>query len=298
MTHVPVLLHEVVNILDPKPGEFFVDGTLGGGGYTAAILNRLQGSGRILGIDWDSRMLEGARERIVALANSGVEVIFQTGNYAELPLILQEHDFGKADGIVLDLGFSSDHVGNSGKGFSFMTDEPLLMTYSSDMTPVREHLRALSESELRSVIRTYGEERYAGRVARAIKTHLRKERIETSGQLRDVIVAALPKSYERGRIHPATRTFQALRIFANKELENLEEFIRALPDIVRPGGRVAIVSFHSLEDRIVKQAFKELSQLKVTELLTKKPITASLTEIEANPRSRSAKLRAISLLNR
>lgn len=296
MSHIPVLLHEVVNILDPKPGEFFVDGTLGGGGYAAGILNRMNGSGRFLGIDWDKHMLSGARERISALTSGGIEVSLEEGNYAELPLILQQADLGRVDGIVLDLGFSSDHVANSGKGFSFMTDEPLLMTYSDDATPLREHLRAMSESELRSVIRTYGEERYAGKVARAIKMHLRKSRIETSGELRDVVVAALPKGYERGRIHPATRTFQAFRIFVNHELENLENFIAAIPTMVRPGARVAIVSFHSLEDRIVKQGFKDLAQSKRAALLTKKPIMASLTEIETNPRSRSAKLRAISYI--
>ncbi|MEK7554995.1 MAG: 16S rRNA (cytosine(1402)-N(4))-methyltransferase RsmH [Patescibacteria group bacterium] len=296
MTHIPVLLHEVVNVLDPKTGECFVDGTLGGGGYAAEILNRFGGSGKFLGIDWDSRMLRDAQERISGIAGPGVELALEVGNYADLLDILGEKGFGRADGIVLDLGFSSDHVGVSGRGFSFMRDEPLLMTYSDDATPVKELIRGMDESELRGIIRAFGEERYAGRIARAIKERLRRGKIEMSGELTEIIVKALPRQYERGRIHPATRTFQALRIFANRELENLEQFIETLPEIVAPGGRVAIVSFHSLEDRIVKHGFRGIVSEGLATLITKKPITPTLSEIAENPRARSAKLRAISFL--
>lgn len=267
MSHIPVLLQECMKVLDPKPGEFMIDGTMGGGGHTRELEKRVGSTGQVLAIDWE-----------------------KTGeNYAELSEILERRGLPKADGLLLDLGFSSEQLG-SGKGFSFSKDEPLLMTYSPDEKPVREILEEISERELAEIIKNFGEERFAKRIARSIKSRLP---ITTTGKLAEAILAATPKSYERGRIHPATRTFMALRIYANRELANLERVIAELPRILRPGGRAAIISFHSLEDRIVKNRFRELAKADAAELLTKKPIRAGEEEVRANPRARSAKLRGI-----
>lgn len=271
--HVPVLLNEVLELLDPKPGEFFIDGTAGGGGHSRAIQERIAPDGRLLAIDWE-----------------------KTGeNYAGLAEILKQKKLGQADGLLLDLGFSSEQLGN-GRGFSFQIDEPLLMTYDSKQKPVKEILRELSEQWLADVIYKFGEERYSREIAAAIKEKLRRGPIETTGQLAEVIKGAVPKNYERGRIHPATRTFQALRIYANHELENLEKVLEDLPKILKPGGRVAIISFHSLEDRIVKNFFRDQAKAGKLKVITKKAVQATWAESLANPRSRSAKLRVAILI--
>lgn len=269
MQHAPVLLNEIIKILDPQPGEFFVDGTAGAGGHSKAILEKTGSSGKFLAIDWE-----------------------KTGeNYANLPEILDQKNLGKADGLLIDLGFSSEQLG-AGRGFSFLKDEPLLMTYDLSEKPVKQILKELNEQELAAIIKTYGEERYAARIARAIKAASRKKPIETTGQLAEIIRSAVPKNYERGRLHPATRTFMALRIYANRELENLETLLKNLHRILKPGGRAAIISFHSLEDRLVKNYFRDYAKAGKVEILTKKPIIATSEEIRQNPRSRSAKLRA------
>lgn len=289
--HIPVLLREAITLLDPKPGEFFIDGTLGGGGHAAAIVEKLAPGGTLLAVDWDRDAI--ARfERQASTGKRQVRIITTSGNFADLSSILSREGLGKADGLLLDLGFSSDQL--EGKGFSFLRDEPLIMTYSEEATPVRELLRTFSEDELRTVIRKYGEERFAGRIARAIKARSRVQPIETTGELVKVIERAVRGHYER-RLDPATRTFQALRICANRELENLERVLRALPEILAPGGRVAVITFHSLEDRIVKQALKEGEAAGVLTRLTKKPATPTAAEVAANPRARSAKLRAAQL---
>ncbi len=274
MPHTPVLLNEVIELLEPKPGQFFIDGTAGGGGHSRAIQEKIGTQGILLAIDWE-----------------------KTGeNYADLAEILKQKNLGRADGLLLDLGFSSEQLDN-GRGFSFQKDEPLLMTYDPRQKPVKEILRDLSERWLADVIRTYGEERYADRIAAAIKETLRKKQpIETTGQLVEVIKNAVPKGYERGRIHPATRTFQALRIYANHELENLERVLKDLDQIVKPGGRAAIISFHSLEDRIVKNYFRDAAKAGKLKLIQKKAVQATRQEEVANPRSRSAKLRVAQIL--
>ena len=275
--------------LDPKPGEFFIDATLDGGGYARAILGRIGGTGRFLGIDWDTDAVRGARDWLASYETLGASITLASGNFAYLPDILSNKRLGLADGLVFDLGFSSDQLEGRGRGFSFLRDEPLLMTYSDESVPVRDLLKKLREAELTDIISTLGEERYAPRIARAIKQATGRHRIETSATLASVIAAAVPKKYERGRLHPATRTFLALRIYVNHELENLEMVLRRLPHILRPGGRIAIVSFHSLEDRLVKNFFKGQKSL---QQLTKKPLIPSQEEVKKNPRSRSARLRA------
>ncbi len=289
--HVPVLLQEVLKTLDPRPGDFVIDGTVGGGGHAAAILEKIGPSGRLLGLDLDLTMLTNCKMRIAPRRG----VAFLAENYADLSEILGREKFGKANGLLLDLGFSSEQLERSGRGFSFSEasrHEPLLMTYKDSRMPVRETLQIISEKELEKTLSELGGEHYASRIARAIIDRERKRPIMTSGELADIVRAAVPKSYERGRIDPATRTFQALRITANGELDNLKQVLGSLEKILTPGGRIVVMSFHSLEDRIVKQAFQTMAGESKLELFTKKPITPSREEIAANPRSRSAKLRA------
>jgi 16S rRNA (cytosine1402-N4)-methyltransferase len=291
MSHIPVLLQEVVALLDPKPGEFFIDGTAGNGGHLAALQEKVGESGKVLGIDFDPSAIGRLTEKFSAKGN----VTLVNGNYANTAEILEERHLPKADGFLLDIGFSSMQVDASGRGFSFQKDEPLDMRYQPDeaRATAEEVVNGLPEKELADLIYQFGEERMSRQVAKAIVEHRRKRRIETTLQLAEIVRGALPKSYERGRIHPATRTFQALRIYVNGELANLERALASIPRIVKPGGRVAVISFHSLEDRIVKNIFRDMHKEKNATLLTKKPIIAGEEELDRNPRSRSAKLRAI-----
>lgn len=298
--HVPVLLQEVITFLDPHPGDFVIDGTVDGGGHARAILGRITETGTLLGLDWDESLLAECKERLGGYKNA----ILVHANYADLPQVLHRHGevlpAEKADGLLIDLGFSSEQLESSGRGFRFSQkegaeDEPLLMTYDDSRTPVYQILRELTEQELADVIYEFGGERYSRRIAKAIKERGRRAPIKTSGELAETVRAAVPGKYERGRIDAATRTFQALRIYANGELDNLNALLAALPEIVRPGGRAAIITFHSLEDRIVKQAFRELASHAGATLITKKPVSASREEIAVNPRSRSAKVRVIQL---
>lgn len=289
--HTPVLLHEVLQVLDPRPGDFIVDGTVDGGGHAAALIDAIGPQGKFLGLDLDVEMIAACRSHIPA--RQGIDLI--PSNYANIPHILAEKNLGAPNGLLLDLGFSSEQLAHSGRGFSFSEasrHEPLLMTYDDTQVPVRDILRSISEKDLADIIFRLGGERAARRIARVIVEMRRKHSFETSGDLADAIRSTLPHHYERGRIDPATRTFQALRIMANGELENLERILAAVPDIMAPGGRVAIISFHSLEDGIVKRTFRTWAKESRMELVVKKPIVASRAEIMENPRSRSAKLRA------
>ena len=285
--HIPVLLQEVIHVLDPREGEFFVDGTAGSGGHTAKLIECVGEKGKILAVDWDEENVVALQERFKARRN----VIVLHGNYAELPEMLTEHSLPLAHGLLLDLGFSSSQL-SSGRGFSFDRDEPLLMTYKRDAEPVKNILKRLKEQELADLLHHYGEERYSARIAKAIKEVVRKKPIETSKQLAAIIASVLPLSYERGRIHPATRTFQALRIYANHELDNLKMILDRLGEVLVKGGRVGIISFQSLEDRLVKNILRELGRESKVKILTKKVLRPSFEEIRENPRSRSAKFRA------
>lgn len=286
MSHQPVLLEEVIKVLDPKAGEFFIDATAGRGGHIEKILERIGENGRILAVDWD-------QDNIVFLKNkfeSHANVLVEHRNYADLPEILKQKKLQSADGLLLDLGFSSNQLEESGRGFSFSKDEPLLMIYDQNQTPVKDLIRKMSETELAEVVRDFGEERFAKQIARAMKGA--KKPIETTGELARIVKNAVPKNYERGRLNPATRTFQALRIYANSELGNLEKLLNNLPEILRSNGRAAIISFHSLEDRLVKNYFKAMEKEGQLKILTKKPVRPTFLEIKNNPRSRSAKMRA------
>jgi 16S rRNA (cytosine1402-N4)-methyltransferase len=212
---------------------------------------------------------------------------------------MEREHLQKADGLLIDLGFSSEQLEASGRGFSFSEaykDEPLFMTYDDSRVPLYQILREESEEALANIIFEFGGERMSRRIAKAIKDHGRKDPIKTAGELADVVRSVLPGKYEHGRIDPATRTFQAFRIYANGELENLKKLLANLENILKPGGRVVIISFHSTEDGIVKRAFQSLSKESKITLLTKKPVEGSREEIRENPRSRSAKIRAAQII--
>ena len=297
MAHTPVLLEKVIEYLDPKPEKLVIDGTMDGGGHARAILEKLKGKGIFLGIDWDPRMVEQAKIRITYHESRVTNnLILVHGNYADIPEILKERKLPKADGILLDLGFSSEQLENSGRGFSFdpsADGEPLMMTYDDRRTPASELLRGMDERELAEIIYKFGGEKFARRIAKAIVLQERKEAIRTTGELCEVIRRSIPGNYGMRRLNPATRTFQALRIYANDELGNLEKFLSRFPTMLRGGGRVVVISFHSLEDRLVKNYFRKFEKEEKIKILTKKPVTASEEEKRKNPRSRSAKLRAI-----
>ncbi len=280
-----------MEILKPQKGESFIDGTFGAGGHSEKILEAIGDSGKLISFDWD----EKARERNKNIFGRN-NFLFIHGNYKNIKEVLKEKSLSKVDGLLLDLGFSSDQLEDSGKGFSFKKDEPLVMSYGESGLTAADVVNSYSEEQLKEIIKTFGEEKYPGRIARAIVEARRQAPIKSSFQLAQIVRSVLPRGYERGRIDPATRTFQAIRIFVNGELDNLQKVLRDLKEIVKSEGRVAIISFHSLEDRIVKNVFRDFKKEGVAEILTKKPITASLEEIKNNPRSRSAKLRGIKII--
>lgn len=286
MTHVPVLLDEAVAGLHLSPGNNVIDGTLGNGGHAAEILTGTAPDGRLLGIDRDPHACRTAAEH---LASFKKRVTIVTGNYADMEEHAAQAGFTAVHGILLDLGIRSDQLETSGRGFSFQRDEPLLMTMDGSQQETAAHVvNAMTQQELVEIISAYGEEPQALRIVKAIIMARKAKRITTSGQLADIISAVVPR---RGKIHPATRTFQALRIVVNDELGALERGIASAQRLLAPGGRLAIISFHSLEDRIVKRAFQKMVQDGAGSSITKKPIIPSFTETKTNPRSRSAKLR-------
>lgn len=281
--HEPVLLSEVVTSLKPEPNFLLIDGTVGLGGHAEALLARVLPGGRLLGIDRDAGNLESARER---LSRFGDSVVLVQGTYANVKTHAVHHGFDSVNGILLDLGFSSVHVDDPIRGFSFANDGPLDMRYDQTQTLTAEVIvNEWSQEELARIFRQLGEEPKARQAAEAIVACRKEKRIETTAQLVACLAEDLPR---QGRSHGATRVFQALRIAVNDELGELE---RALPDLVgllAPGGRIAIISFHSLEDRLVKQFLKSRTDL---HLVNKHVITPSQEEVRKNPRARSAKLR-------
>ncbi|MEK7464211.1 MAG: 16S rRNA (cytosine(1402)-N(4))-methyltransferase RsmH [Patescibacteria group bacterium] len=294
MEHTPVLLKEVMNILEPKPGQFFIDGTLDGGGHATEIINAISPNGTFLGIDWDEEMIKRFKNK----TEDKTGVILANDNFRNTPVILNNKNLPKADGMLLDLGFSSYHIQESGKGFSFQKDEPLDMKYNKEQELTAAHVvNSLPRETLAEIFKKYGEERNANKFAEAIVRERNKKQIKTTTDLVSAIESVASRGgYERGRIHPATRVFQALRIFVNEELQNVEEILERINEVLRPAGRVAVISFHSLEDRLVKNKFRDMAKEKRGILLTKKPIVPTREEILRNPRSRSAKLRALQII--
>ena len=280
--HRPVLLDEVVAWLEPREGSVLVDGTAGAGGHASAMAARVGEGGRVIGLDRDPEMLE-----LAARATEGLPVTLIQGAYADLGRVLDDLEIEAVDGILLDLGLSSDQLAWTHRGFSFGADGPLDMRFDpSRGDSAADLVNDLDAEELANLIFEYGEERHSRRIARKIVEARRVEPIVTTARLAEIVRRGVPGKW--GAIDPATRTFQALRIAVNGELDQLDDLLANLAGYLNPGGRAAIISFHSLEDRRVKHAFREDPDLTV---LTRKPVTATAEELATNPRARSAKLR-------
>ena len=294
--HKAVLLHEIVDAFvgmkaagDKLP--IYLDGTLGGCGHALAIAEAVRGKLKLIGLDMDKGALERAEE---VLAGKAKEVVLEEENFRNLNLTLEKHGMKKADFIIFDLGISSDELEGSGKGFSFDSDEPLVMTMGDPgryAFTAGDIVNGWAEGDIANVIFAYGEERYARRIARRIVDYRTKKKIETAAELAEIVRMAVPRTFGR-RINPATKTFQALRIATNDELEALKEGLKKGYERLSNGGRMAVISFHSLEDRIVKNFYKT-KEREDGAIISKKPIRPEETEIRENPRSRSAKLRII-----
>ena len=284
--HVPVLLKEAIDFLAVRRGGTYIDATVGLGGHSLEIARRLGAPGHLIGFDKDPAALEIARERLTGEDWPTVELLH--GSFAEL---VKNQEPRATNGILADLGVSSLQISDAARGFSFQADGPLDMRMNPQSEPTAEQVvNQFDERELADLIYEFGEERRSRRIARAI---VRSRPILTTAQLAAVIsTAARPMNQAERRIHPATRTFQALRIFVNRELDDLRKLLEAAPQLLKPGGRLVVISFHSLEDRMVKDAMREGAKLGQYRLLTKKPVTASEAEIDRNPRARSAKMRA------
>jgi 16S rRNA (cytosine1402-N4)-methyltransferase len=283
--HVPVLLKEAIDFLNVRRGGTYIDATVGLGGHSYEIAKRLGAPGHLIGLDKDPAALERARAKLTG--EDFPKVTLLHCSFAEVG-----KRFGRnfADGLLADIGVSSLQLDDAARGFSFQADGPLDMRMDPRSERTAEQVvNHLDERELADVIYEFGEERRSRRIARAI---VRSRPIRSTAHLADVIsAAARPMNSEQRRIHPATRTFQALRIFVNRELDDLRALLEVAPRILKPGGRVVVISFHSLEDRIVKDAFREGAKQGYFSLLTKKPVTATEEESDRNPRARSAKLR-------
>ncbi len=306
--HVSVLLDECIENLNIKPDGVYVDGTLGLGGHSLEIVKRLA-SGRLIAIDRDETAIERSRERLKDYAD---KITFVHGNFRDLDAILDGLKIDKVDGMLFDLGVSSPQLDEGERGFSYMTDAPLDMRMDrSESLTAADVVNTWSEGELMRILRDYGEERYAARIARSIVTARQKSPIETTGRLVEVIKSAMPAAALREKQHPAKRSFQAIRIAVNDELGAVREMLLAAMDRLKPGGRLCVISFHSLEDRIVKTAIRERENgctcppdfpvcvcgFVQTMKTVSKPITAGEEELRRNPRARSARLRTAERIN-
>ena len=306
--HVPVLREQVVSQLRPERGGLFVDGTVGLGGHAQALL--AGGASRLIGLDRDLAALALARE---ALAEWKDRLVLVHADYRDLTDVLDQRGVSTVDGVLADLGVSSLQLDSAGRGFSFRRDEPLDMRMDTSRGPTAADLLAhVDERELADVIFRFGEERRSRRIARALIAARRNAPLKTTGQVAEIVRRALPRTGDWQRIDPATRTFQALRIWVNRELDGLDVFVRTAAERLAPEARLAVISFHSLEDRIVKHTFRELASDEETapylsralprakaaafRVVTRRPLTADDAEVSANPRARSAKLRVLERL--
>ncbi|MCX6752103.1 MAG: 16S rRNA (cytosine(1402)-N(4))-methyltransferase RsmH [Candidatus Nomurabacteria bacterium] len=294
--HKTVLLQETIEGLDLKPKSLVIDCTFGGGGHSLEICKRFPDV-KIIALDQDQGAFEKAKEKFKDL---DCDISFANENFRNIDKVLGKEGVGKVDGIIFDLGLSSDQLENSGRGFSFMRDEPLSMTMKEN--PLPEDVTALDvvntweEKSLADIIYGYGEEKQARRIAKAIVDFRKEKKIETTFDLVKIIEDAIPAKFRKWKIHFATKTFQAIRIAVNDELGALSEGLEKGFESLKVGGRMSVISFHSLEDRIVKRFYKKLAEENLAKLVNKKPIIAKAEEIKNNPRSRSAKLRILSRL--
>lgn len=303
--HVPVLLREVVQLLSFEGDGWIVDGTIGSGGHAISLLEASP-QAKLLGLDLDEDALERSRERLCSYKS---RVILERSDFANMPAVMKKYGVTKARAILLDLGWSSDQLADGERGFSFQTAGPLDMRYErSSGTTLAEWLKNVEEKELAEVLWKYGEEKWASVIARRLKRRLKEKPIEHTVELAEIIAQAIPGKYHPRRVHPATKSFQAFRIVINRELERLERFLEVGGELLEVRGRLAIISFHSLEDRLVKRKFTQLASscrcppefpvcrcggLAPVRLLTRGAIRPSKEEVRVNPRARSAKLRAI-----
>ena len=308
-SHFPVLAEETVRLLNIRPDGLYVDGTCGGGGHSGKIAEQLRG-GKLIGIDQDPEAIAAAGAH---LAPFGETVTLVHDNFVRIPTILEELGLGAPDGILLDLGVSSHQLDDGARGFSYHTEAPLDMRMSKEGSTAADLVNTAPEEELFWILKEYGEERFAGRIARLICREREDRPIETTTQLADLVIRAIPtKAARTEKKHPARRTFQALRIAVNDELGVLERILESGFDVLKPGGRMAVITFHSLEDRMVKQHFVTYctgctcppdfpvcvcGKKPRGRLINKKPVTASEEELAANVRSRTAKLRVIEKLD-
>lgn len=315
--HTPVMLKEVLEFLSPGPGQNFIDCTLGGGGYTFAIAEKIAPAGKIISIDLDNKAIANAEKTIKQ--NKYQNIILVNENFKNLSNIVKNHWPGQQapefDGIVFDLGLSSDQLKDRNRGFSFQLDAPLDMAFGqleNEHRATKHIINYWKQENLEALLYKFGEERYAKRIAASIVRARQEEEIKTTGRLVEIIASAVPAVYKRGKIHFATRTFQALRIAANRELENLRTVLPQAVDLLKTGGRLAVVSYHSLEDRIVKKYIKEERRACICppsapvcvcghvprlKIITPKIIKPGEEEVIRNPRARSAKLRVAEKLN-
>jgi 16S rRNA (cytosine1402-N4)-methyltransferase len=294
MVHETVLLKETVDGLNLKPGDTVFDGTLGGGGHSEYVAQTFGQAVKIIAVDRDADALKRAEER---LKKADANYSLTLSDYRNIDKVLAEQKVEKVQGIILDLGLSSNQLDESGRGFSFKNDEPLFMTFATladkPVVTAETVVNQWSEKTLADIIYAYGDERYAKRIAKKIVEAREEKEIKTTNDLVEIISQAVPAAYKRGKIHFATKTFQALRIAVNDELGALKEGLEKGFDSLSKGGRMSVISFHSGEDRIVKNFFRDLYKEKKVILINKKPIIAGAEEIKKNSRSRSAKLRII-----
>lgn len=304
--HKPIMLEECIEFLNIRQDGTYIDGTLGGAGHSSEILKRLGPQGLLIGIDQDRNAIEAANKKLLSIDTQGKFVIEYT-NFENIREAVLKNKRDSVDGVLLDLGVSSHQLDEGERGFSYQQDAPLDMRMDrNNPFDAKTLVNTWSREDIARIIRDYGEEKWASRVAEFIVRSREVQKINTTGELVDIIKAAIPAAARREGPHPAKRTFQAIRIAVNRELEVLEKLLKKVTDILSPKGRLAIITFHSLEDRIVKKAFQELSDgcicpkdfpkcmcgfVPKLKIITRKPVTASGAELNENPRARSAKLR-------
>lgn len=282
--HVPVMMEEVLHWLAPQAGQIVVDGTLGGGGHTQALARRVIPEGLVIALDRDPQAIEAGARRL-----AGLPVRLAQANFCDLPEVLDTLQISAVDGVLLDLGWSSDQLADPQRGLSFDSEGPLDLRFDpTEGEPAWRLVNRLGEAALADILYQYGDERYSRRIARNVVAARQETPIRTARQLAEIVRRSIPRRPHREAIDPATRTFQALRIYVNHELRSLELALRRIPPRLQPGGRMAVLSYHSLEDRLVKEAFRDPTRF---EALTKKPLRPTEAEIRRNPRCRSARLR-------